>query len=127
MDALTNLLITLKNNEAAAKGEVIARPTSKLATEVLRIMQRHGYVGEFEIIDDGKGQVYKVQLLHKVNNCGAIKPRFPVKNGEIQHYERRFLPAQSFGIIMLSSSKGLLTHDEAKKKGLGGRLIAFVY
>lgn len=127
MDALTNLLITLKNEEAAAKQEAIARPTSKLATEVLRIMQKNGYIGEFEIIDDGKGKVYKIQLIHKLNNCGSIKPRFPVKNDEITSYERRFLPAQNFGLILVSSSKGILTHEDAKKKKIGGRLIAFVY
>ncbi len=66
-------------------------------------------------------------LLGKVNKCGAIKPRFSVKKGGFEKFEKRYLPAKNFGMIIVSTSKGLMMHDEAKKKGLGGRLISYVY
>ncbi len=127
MDTLANLLITIKNSELVGAEEVVARPTSKLSTGVLKMMQEHGYIGEFETISDGRGGVYKIKLLHRLNNCGVIKPRFPVKKQEIERWEHRYLPAQGFGMMIISSSKGLLTHAQAKENGAGGKLIAFVY
>lgn len=127
MDTLANLLINIKNCEMVGKTEVVSRPTSRLSTEVLKIMELHGYVGGYEIIDDGRGSVYKIKLVHKLNNCGSIKPRIPIRHSEIERWEKRYLPAQGFGIILLTSSKGIMTHQDAKKKGIGGKLLAFVY
>jgi len=127
MSVISNLLSHIKNNELSGKNEVTFRPTSKLSTEVLRLMQEHGYIGEFEIIEDGRGRVYKIRTLHKINNCNAISPRTPIKHEDIEKWERRFLPAQGFGILMLSTPDGLVTHTVAKEKRIGGRLIAYVY
>lgn len=127
MSVISDLLSHVKNGEAVGKQEVNFRPTSSSATEVLKLMQQNGYIGEFEIIEDGRGKTYKIRMLHKINACNAISPRTPVKASEIEKWERRFLPAQGFGIVMLSTPKGLLTHKTAKEKGLGGRLIAYIY
>ena len=127
MTVLANLLNTIKNAERAAKREVYIKQVSNLSTQVLKKLQENGYIGEFEIIDDKRGKVYRVQLTHTINNCGVISPRFPVSHKEIEPWEKKFLPAQGMGVMLLSTSKGLLTHEEAKKKGIGGKLIAFVY
>ncbi len=127
MDTLANLLINIKNCEKVGKTEIISRPISKVSTSVLKLMQEHGYIGEWEIIDDGRGSVYKITLVHRLNDCGPIKPRTPIRHNEIERWEKRYLPAQGFGIIILTSSKGIMTHQEAKKKGIGGKLLAFVY
>jgi len=126
-DVLANLLSSIKNAERAGKDEILFSPVGKLPTSVLMIMKQHGYLKEFEAIEDGKGGIYKITLSKKINDCNVIKPRFPVKKGEMTKWERRFLPAESFGIIVVSTSQGVMTHREAKKKGLGGRLIAYVY
>jgi small subunit ribosomal protein S8 len=127
MSTLSNLMAAVKNAVKSGKSEALIRPTSSICTEVLRIMQKKGYIGEFEVIDDGRGKVYKLKLPHTINNCGAISPRTPIKAREIERWEKRYLPAQEFGILLLSSSAGIITHEEAKKKGLGGKLVAFVY
>src|SRR3990170_4480520 len=82
MDTLTNGLITVVNNEMRNKRECIISPASKLLGRVLRIMQLNGFIGEFEFIDDGRSGKFKVQLLGRINKCGAVKPRFPVKVDE---------------------------------------------
>jgi len=68
-----------------------------------------------------------LNLTGNINKCGAIKPRFPVTIMDYEKFERRYLPAKNFGILMVSTSKGIMTHEEAKKKGLGGVLIAYCY
>jgi small subunit ribosomal protein S8 len=127
MDTLTNGLITVINNEMRNKRECIINPASKLLGRVLRIMQLNGYIGEFEFIDDGRSGKFKVQLLGRINKCGAIKPRFSVKVGGFEDWEKTFLPSRDVGILVVSTSKGIIAHKEAEEKNMGGRLLAFVY
>jgi small subunit ribosomal protein S8 len=127
MDTLTNGLITVINNEMRNKRECIISPASKLLGRVLRIMQLNGYIGEFEFIDDGRSGKFKVQLLGRINKCGAIKPRFAVKVGEFENWEKKFLPSRDVGLIVVSTSRGVIAHREAEEKNMGGRLLAFVY
>ncbi|MGB9714045.1 MAG: 30S ribosomal protein S8 [Candidatus Bathyarchaeales archaeon] len=127
MDTLTNGLTTIINNEMRNKRECIISPASKLLGRVLRIMQLNGYIGEFEFIDDGRSGKFKVQLLGRINKCGAIKPRFPVGIEEFEEWEKKFLPSRDIGILIVSTPKGVVSHKEAKEKRVGGRLLAFVY
>ncbi|GAB6102741.1 30S ribosomal protein S8 [Thermococcus atlanticus] len=127
LDPLANALSHISNSEKVGKKEVYLKPASKLIGEVLRVMQENGYIGEFEFIDDGRAGIYRVQLIGKINKTGAIKPRFPVKAREYEAWEKRFLPAFEFGILIVSTSQGVMTHKEAREKGIGGRLIAYVY
>jgi small subunit ribosomal protein S8 len=127
MDTLTNGLITVINNEMRNKRECIISPASKLLGRVLRIMQLNGYIGEFEFIDDGRSGKFKVQLLGRINKCGAIKPRFAVKVGEFENWEKKFLHSRDVGLMVVSTSKGVVAHREAEEKNMGGRLLAFVY
>jgi small subunit ribosomal protein S8 len=127
MDTLTNGLITIINNELRNKRECIISPASKLLGRVLRIMQLNGYIGEFEFIDDGRTGKFKVQLLGRINKCSAIKPRFAVRMGEFEDWEKKFLPSRDVGLMVVSTSKGVMAHREAEEKNMGGRLLAFVY
>jgi len=126
-DPLADALSAIKNAERVGKKECIVKPASKLIGNVLRIMKEEGYIEEFEFIDDGKAGIFKVKLKGRINNCNAIKPRFPVKKDEFEKWERRFLPARDFGILIVTTSKGVMTHREAKEVGVGGSLLAFVY
>lgn len=127
MDTLANGLITIINNEMRNKRECIISPASKLLGRVLRIMQLNGFIGEFEFIDDGRSGKFKVQLLGRINKCGAVRPRFPVKFDEFEIWEKKFLPSRDVGIMVVSTSQGVIAHKEAEEKNLGGRLLAFVY
>ena len=127
MDTLANGLTTIMNNEIRRKKECVITPASKLLGRVLRIMQLNGYIGEFEFIDDGRQGKFKVQLLGRINKCGAIKPRYPVKADEFEKWEKQFLPARDIGILIVSTPQGVMSHREAKQKRIGGRLLAYVY
>jgi small subunit ribosomal protein S8 len=127
MDALSNGLTTILNNEMRNKRECVISPASKLLGKALRVMQLNGYIGEFEFIDDGRSGKFKVQLLGRINKCGAVRPRFAVKVDEIEDWEKKFLPSREVGLLIISTSKGVLSHKEAKEKGIGGRLLAYVY
>ena len=57
----------------------------------------------------------------------AIKPRFSVDKTQIEKYRRRYLPARNLGTMIVSTNKGLMTHEEAQEEETGGCLIAFFY
>jgi small subunit ribosomal protein S8 len=127
IDPLADALSNMKNNEHTGNLECIIKPSSKLIGKVLKVMQDHGYIQEFEYIEDGKAGKFKVKLSGKINNCGAIRPRYPVKKDGFEKFEKRFLPARGFGILIVSTPQGIMDHEEAKRRGMGGRLIAYVY
>jgi small subunit ribosomal protein S8 len=125
-DSLSNALSTIMNAERVGKKECLIRPSSNMIKKVLELMQTNGYIGGFTESKERKEEI-TVNLLKQINKCNSIKPRFSVNSEEFEKFENRFLPAKDFGILIISTSKGLMTHNEAKKKSIGGRLIAFCY
>ncbi len=127
MDTVSNGLTTIVNNEMRNKRDCVISPASKLLGRVLRVFQLNGYIGEFEFIEDGRAGKFKVQLLGRVNKCGAIKPRYSVSADGFENWEKTYLPAREMGILVVSTPFGVISHKEAKGKNVGGRLLAFVY
>ena len=62
-----------------------------------------------------------------LTNCKAVKPRFTVKKDQIEKYRRRYLPARNLGVLIVSTTSGLMTHEEVVEEGKGGCLIAYFY
>jgi small subunit ribosomal protein S8 len=90
-------------------------------------MQKNGYIGEFEYIDDGRSGKFRVQLLGRVNSCAVVKPRYSVKSDRIEDWEKRYLPSREVGLLVISSPKGVMSQRDAKETRTGGRLLAYVY
>ena len=126
-DPLAAAMTKILNAERVGKREVSVKPASKIFKRVLTIMNDLRYIGSFEEIADGKGGQIKINLLGSINKCGVIKPRFASKNTEFEKWEKRYLPAKDFGIIVVSTPLGIMTHLEAKQKNSGGRLLAYCY
>ncbi len=127
MDPLVNALNTILIHEERHKKECIISPASNLVGRILRLIQSKGYIGEIEFIDDGRQGKFRVQLFGRINDCKAVKPRFSVKVKGIERYEKRFLPSREIGTLILSTPRGVMTHEEAKQQNTGGRVIAYVY
>jgi small subunit ribosomal protein S8 len=125
-DPLADVFCTIKNTENIGR-HACETPASKVIQGVLKVMQRHKYIGNFEFIEDGKGGRFKVHLAGKINDCNVVRPRFSVKKDEMIFWEKRFLPAVGVGILILTTSKGILDQREAVKKKTGGRLLGYVY
>jgi small subunit ribosomal protein S8 len=125
-DTLADALNTIKTCERVRKKECSVRP-SKLVRETLRILQEHSYIGEFEFEDIGRNSAFRIKLLGRINDGGAIKPRFAVKKDEWSFWEQRYIPGEGFGVLIVSTPMGLTTNKIAKEKNMGGRLIAYIY
>jgi len=126
-DPLASALSLIFNAEKVGKKECIVKPSSKVIKLVFDIMKENQYLGEYREVTDKRGNYLLVNLIGKVNRCGVIKPRFPVTVGEYEKFEKRFLPAKDFGILIVSTSKGIMIHNKSKEKNLGGKLLAYCY
>jgi small subunit ribosomal protein S8 len=124
---LANLFASLQNAEMRRKKEAVIIPASNLASEVMRVLQKKRYIGEFEFVDDGVSGKLRVQLLGRINKCGAIIPRYPIRAKDYTRWESRYLPAVGVGMLIVSTPEGVLSHTEAQEKKIGGRLLGYVY
>jgi small subunit ribosomal protein S8 len=126
-DPLNDAFTSIYNAEQAGHYEVSVAPASKLLGRMLTIMQSMGYIGEFEKTEDGRGGGFRVELVGAINRCGVIKPRYSVKRADFEKWESRYLPAQDFGMLLVTTNQGIMHHYQAKEARIGGRLLAFVF
>ena len=127
MSVLADCLKTMSNAEKRGKRQVIIRPSSKVVVKFLQTMQKNGYIGEFEIIDDHRSGKIVVNLIGRINKCGVISPRFDVGVKDIEQWILNVLPSRGFGHVVLTTTYGILTHEEARQKKTGGKLLGFFY
>ncbi|MFC2162934.1 30S ribosomal protein S8 [Candidatus Altiarchaeota archaeon] len=126
-DPLNDSITMLRHYESLGKDKCVLKPKSKILVSVLHVFQKEGFISEFEVEDNSTGGSIMVRLVKHINDCGVIKPRFPVKHKEFIKWEKRYLPSRDFGVIVVSTAEGVMSHKDAKEKGLGGRLLAYVY
>jgi len=127
MSVLADCLKSITNAEKRGKRQVMIRPCSKVVIKFLQVMQAHGYIGEFEVIDDHRSGKIIVELNGRINKCGVISPRFDVKVNEVEGWINNLLPSRQFGHIVLTTTYGIMDHEEARRKHTGGKVLGFFY
>ncbi|CAN6815866.1 unnamed protein product [Brassica oleracea] len=121
ISVLNDALKSMCNAEKRGKRQVMIRPSSKVIIKFLIVMQKHGYIGEFEYVDDHRSGKIVVELNGRLNKCGVISPRFDVGVKEIEGWTARLLPSRQFGYIVLTTSAGIMDHEEARRKNKRGK------
>ncbi|GMP80312.1 hypothetical protein CsSME_00035456 [Camellia sinensis var. sinensis] len=94
VSVLNDALKSMYNAEKIGKRQVMIRPSSKVIIKFLIIMQKHGYIGEFEYVDDHRSGKIVVELNGRLNKCGVISPCFDVGVKEIEPWTARLLPSR---------------------------------
>jgi len=126
-DPLANAMSLVLSYDSIGKKECLIKPVSKIIKELLKVMKENNYIQDFKEIEDNRGNYIKLALNGNINKCGVIKPRYSVNHKEFEKFEKRYLPAKDFGILFVSTPRGIMTHIDAKSKRLGGRLLAYCY
>nr|XP_058894038.1 small ribosomal subunit protein uS8 isoform X2 [Kogia breviceps] len=104
MNVLADALKSINNAEKRGKRQVLIRPCSKVIVRFLTVMMKHGYIGEFEIIDDHRAGKIVVNLTGRLNKCGVISPRFDVQLKDLEKWQNNLLPSRQFGLGSLLST-----------------------
>ena len=115
------------NAEKRGKKQVLIRPSSKVVIKFLQVMMKHGYIGEFEFVDNHRSGKIVVELNGRLNKCGVISPRFDVAATDIEDWVGRLLPSRQFGYFVMTTSQGIMDHEEARRKKCGGKILAYFY
>merc|ERR1711974_94675 len=89
----------------------------------LTVMMKHGYINEFEVVDDHRAGKIVVNLTGRLNKTGVISPRFDISLGDIEKWCNNLLPSRQFGKLVLTTSGGIMDHEEARRKHLGGKIL----
>ena len=90
-------------------------------------MQEKGYINEFTVVDDARAGKIVVDLNGRLNKCGVISPRFDLKLKNFENFANSILPSRQFGFIILTTNQGIMDHEEARKKAIGGKVLGFFY
>jgi len=127
-DPIADFLTRLRNAKSGHKTEVLA-PYSKIKADIARILKQEGYITNYEVDTTGKFPQIKVAM-KLVNRVSAITGLKRVSKPGL----RRYVGAQEvprvlggMGIAILSTPRGLVTGNEAKKQNIGGELLAYVW
>merc|ERR1712113_93442 len=124
---LNDALVSIVNAERGGKRQVMIRPSSKVIIKFLEVMMKHEYIGEFEVIDDHRSGKIVVELNGRINKCGVVSPRFDIAADEIEKWVVNLLPSRQFGHIVLTTSYGIMDHEEARRRHTGGKILGFFY
>ena len=121
-DIVADALNIMMNAKKAGKNSVTLSHSSKVLLSILAIAKLKGYVKSYKIED--KKLVIEIGNIH---GCQAVKPRYAVAVDEIDKYVKRYLPSKDLGLLIISTSQGLLSHKTSIEKNIGGSLIAYFY
>merc|ERR1719382_981577 len=98
MNSLAEALRCINNAEKRGKRQVMLRPCSKVVIRTGRL-----------------------------NKCGVISPRFDIALNDIEKWTNNLLPSRQFGKVVLTTSGGIMDHEEARRKHLGGKILGFFF
>lgn len=127
MSVLADVLKTISNAEKRGKRQVLIRPSSKVIIKFLQTMQKNGYIGDFTVLDDHRNGKIVVELIGRINKCGVISPRFDVPVKDVEKWVVNVLPSRQFGHVVLTTTFGIMDHEEARRKKTGGKILGFFY
>jgi len=122
-DIIADGLNQIMNARVIRKTEVTLKKYSKLLINLFEMMKEKGFI-DFSVNEEEK--TLTVTII-KLNKCRAVKPRYSTSSANIDKYLRRFLPSRNFGTLVISTNKGLMSHQDSIANKLGGSLIAYFY
>ncbi len=128
-DPIADMLTRIRNANHA-KHEFVDIPASKIKREIANILLEEGYIKGFDVIDDGKQGIIRVELRYQQNKERVITGLKRISKPGLRVYvgkEDTPRVLGGLGIAILSTSKGIVTDKNARTQGVGGEVICYVW
>ena len=127
-DPIADMLNRIRNAVMVRHDSVLV-PASKLKTAIAKILKEEGFITDFEVVKGRPHRVIKIQLKYTDKNQPAISSMQRVSKPGLRVYvDRKEIPRVSggLGIAILSTSRGVMTGQQAWRQGVGGELLCYV-
>lgn len=128
-DPIADMLTRIRNAQRASH-ELVNIPSSKLKINVAKVLKSEGYVKNFRIISDGQHRFIRIFLKYDKEGDAVIEGIKRVSKPGCRVYagsDEVPKVLNGYGINILSTSKGLMTDNEAKKMRVGGEILCAVW
>ena len=128
-DPIADMLTRIRNANTVGH-ETVEIPASNMKKAIAGILKEEGYIEDFEVIDDNKQGMIKVTMKYGANKERVITGIKKISKPGLRVYAKADrLPKVlgGLGIAILSTSNGVITDKEARKLGVGGEVICYVW
>ncbi len=130
MDPIADMLTRIRNGVRAKKPEVEILPISKMKIRILEILKREGFIRDFQVIEDQRGGKIIVQLKYTEDGTPVITDLQRVSKPSRRIYvDADHIPwvKNGLGIAVISTSQGIMTDREARKRRVGGEVLFYAW
>ena len=129
-DPVADMLTRIRNANVAMH-DTVRMPSSKLKEALADVLRREGYIGDFEVRDEeGPGRTLEITLKYSNDRARSISGIRRISKPGLRVYTKSTrLPRVlgGMGVAVLSTSQGLMTDKEARKKKVGGEVLCYVW
>ena len=128
-DPIADMLTRIRNASMVYHDSVDV-PASNMKKELARILKEEGFIRDYRVIDDGKQGIVRLYLKYGADKQRVISGLKRISKPGRRVYARRDQVPRvlgGLGIAVLSTSKGLMTDKEARKQGVGGEVVCYVW
>ena len=123
-------MLTRVRNASSVQHDTVDIPASNLKKEIARILLEEGYIKGYDVIEDGKQGLIRMQLKYGKNGEKVITGIKKISKPGMRVYaDRNNVPKvlNGIGISVISTSKGIVTDKQARELGVGGEVICYVW
>lgn len=128
-DPIADMLTRIRNANTVYH-EKIELPGSKMKLALARILKEEGFIRDYEWIEDGKQGKLRIYLKYGPNRQKVITGLKRISRPGLRVYARKDAVPKvlgGLGIAVLSTSKGVMTDRRARKEGVGGEVICYIW
>ena len=127
-DPIADMLTRIRNAIMVRKSEVVM-PHSRVKQSVAELLKANGFVREVHVTEASVGKTLKIVINHEDENASITEIERMSKPGRRYYVRAQEIPTvkRGRGLVIVSTSKGMMTGHEAKKQQVGGELICKVY
>jgi small subunit ribosomal protein S8 len=128
-DQIADMLTRIRN-ASMVRHEMVQMPATKMKVAILKILKEEGFINDFELVKGKTDRVIRVKLKYLDDNKSIISGIERVSKPGLRVYARHNEIPRVYGgvgIAILSTPKGVVTGQQARKQGVGGEVLCYVW